>query len=965
MAITSLTITYTGNEIWTLTDNEGNVRSEAFYSGAIYNDYLFIKSKTGGNVYAMVPYTIVSYIDEIEPANSFTPANATELLTKLKQFGFFDVTGGGGGGVDRLLELLDVDTPNYLGKQGWFLVVNDDQTTVSFKPMTGIDQDNVATVSYFNFLKNDTNQDILDKINAIPFNVVGETQIRLFVGTELQSTGALTSPTGRVLKYLLKNTGKGYYGTGLGATPLTLNNLELIFDGGLTIQDIEDDPDTVIINFDEIEEPVTVSQWLNEQSVAFDIQPQDEGYTLFKGTVDGVETSYLWIGTAGLYGVGEEQSTMVDFERISDEPPVPGVQTVTGDLVDNTQAFNPKVYEKKDLPRDFFISCWQEIDGSGFFGKKLMYLTDEYRELDLYEVFPDIFPTLHEAYNNTSIHRNDLNPNEIFICGQFDSSTGSRFVAKMDCRIVNNVLVATGKGVQDITGILASSSGGVPSFHGSYVKDGYLYFSTRPNSGVSTISTQIIKVNCADVTDYDVYTLPNTVGYYSLATKIEVFEDWIYMLMTETVISNAGKGYMIRIHTSLKYHEIVFTIDNTTDKLLRLATYWLIHNNEIIVPTVNNVSQPDQGNTLGIQVYTMNGVLKRDVSGLVVNDTAQGQPATHWMGIKDNKAILVISSSVSTNPRNLVRIDVGFGVDGEADYVAPVVEEWVKLNAQITNDNSLFENGDVYLNSEGALGTGLHKFYYKDFTIYSNEIDGFLSNGSIIPTQKQDSLLTSTAQLVNKGDGISLYATEDHVANAIAAIPAPTKTTVGLGNVDNTSDADKLVSTAQQAALDLKIDKTKAIQIIHSDTVDSSSLTGTTTETILKTYTINPNETSIGRLMMVTEFDKVGTAGTVTVKVYRNSVNNLTGSPVQIGVAIIGATNLYYEFKRTFRIKADGKIYGYPFVAGSANGEASALNQYSTNWNDAGTEYIIWTATLTSSADAVKITGFELNFRKQ
>ena len=31
-----------------------------------------------------------------------------------------------------------------------------------------------------------------------------------------------------------------------------------------------------------------------------------------------------------------------------------------------------------------------------------------------------------------------------------------------------------------------------------------------------------------------------------------------------------------------------------------------------------------------------------------------------------------------------------------------------------------------------------------------------------------------------------------------------TNSTVGLGNVDNTSDADKPVSTEQQAALDLK-----------------------------------------------------------------------------------------------------------------------------------------------------------------
>lgn len=46
----------------------------------------------------------------------------------------------------------------------------------------------------------------------------------------------------------------------------------------------------------------------------------------------------------------------------------------------------------------------------------------------------------------------------------------------------------------------------------------------------------------------------------------------------------------------------------------------------------------------------------------------------------------------------------------------------------------------------------------------------------------------------------------DAVEAAIAgAVSSVTKTTVGLGNVDNTSDANKPVSTATQTALDLKV----------------------------------------------------------------------------------------------------------------------------------------------------------------
>lgn len=52
-----------------------------------------------------------------------------------------------------------------------------------------------------------------------------------------------------------------------------------------------------------------------------------------------------------------------------------------------------------------------------------------------------------------------------------------------------------------------------------------------------------------------------------------------------------------------------------------------------------------------------------------------------------------------------------------------------------------------------------------------------------------------------------------------------TKGQVGLGNVDNTSDADKPVSTAQQAALDEKEDVISASHKISSDFVDDTDKT--------------------------------------------------------------------------------------------------------------------------------------------
>lgn len=58
-----------------------------------------------------------------------------------------------------------------------------------------------------------------------------------------------------------------------------------------------------------------------------------------------------------------------------------------------------------------------------------------------------------------------------------------------------------------------------------------------------------------------------------------------------------------------------------------------------------------------------------------------------------------------------------------------------------------------------------------------------------------------TANGILKGDGTGTITAAEETEVSLVEI---TKNTVGLGNVDNTTDAEKPVSTAQQAALDTK-----------------------------------------------------------------------------------------------------------------------------------------------------------------
>lgn len=57
-------------------------------------------------------------------------------------------------------------------------------------------------------------------------------------------------------------------------------------------------------------------------------------------------------------------------------------------------------------------------------------------------------------------------------------------------------------------------------------------------------------------------------------------------------------------------------------------------------------------------------------------------------------------------------------------------------------------------------------------------------------------------------------------ADGTAKWETPTKASVGLGNVDNTADEDKPVSTAQQAALDEKVDKVVGKGLSANDFTD-------------------------------------------------------------------------------------------------------------------------------------------------
>lgn len=429
------------------------------------------------------------------------------------------------------------------------------------------------------------------------------------------------------------------------------------------------------------------------------------------------------------------------------------------------------IQETKDVSDDIWMAGVAGYVEDGAYGRFLAYKTDDFRYLDLYELIPEAFTDKLYVVNNIS-----RNGNDFFFEGQLGTDTNvikDRFTAAFyDCQVVDNVLVPGRTAFKRYTGLLDDYNGGRVTVHKGEYQDGFLYYMTRPNTTNTTIPIQIIKFNAYNLEDYQIYTLPSTLGYYSLTNAFQIYKDWIYILVTKTETTvipasggipattqgNLGVGYMVRVSTDLRTSEVVFQAEVPGAGLDKVehGNYFLIHNDEIIIPISNTENAFKYRNTIGLSFYTMDGKLKRKKSGMQYSNviSTTNRPAIHWMTIFNNKVILSRSASSSTNC-GLIRIEAGHGYDNNS-----IVYEdfWaIQGGLQWTNDNSITRDGDLMMNPEGsfATSTGMAIVNYKDFTDYQvieplpDLVTGWYSNASLNPFIIKESL---KAKLSDFGD---------------------------------------------------------------------------------------------------------------------------------------------------------------------------------------------------------------------
>lgn len=229
-----------------------------------------------------------------------------------------------------------------------------------------------------------------------------------------------------------------------------------------------------------------------------------------------------------------------------------------------------------------------------------------------------------------------------------------------------------------------------------------------------------------------------------------------------------------------------------------------------------------------------------------------------------------------------------------------------------------------------------------------------------IVTTKGDLLAATAASTVSRlgvgSDGQILTADSlqttgiKWAAPAVSSVASKTgavtlvKADVGLGNVDNTSDASKPISTATQTALDLKVDETVSVS-------GGTSLTGGGVLTTNRTITLLNDSATPGNSMYYGT-NATGTKGFYAIPASDpNLGGDLTGtaSTAQIPAGAVGATELATDAVTTLKI-ADANVTEPKLAISNSPATGQVLSWNGTNMAWAGALAFAFTRVNVTSA---------------
>jgi hypothetical protein len=303
---------FTGSEDPVQSQSSGYVVVNTLVFGVLVQ-YLFVGA--GGN-YGIGGTSTAVALDFVvySPFDSTTPQQ--DYVSNVQVIGNDLVINSVGDAFSGVVPLPALSTPgnNYVADVQW------DGTNLNFTavgtafsgaiPLTGLSQDNINRIED-RFVPDLLGQTLLDNINNGSLLTVAETENQYFQFSSNTSNGPVTEI------WVLKDTGKGTYGTG-GSITVTKTNLRKISSLSTSTGTIIGNPNTQFINLGDLAgQPV--QDVLNAENPSVTIQAQNVGFVVIDATNGGDAIQYLFIGDGGDYGVGGTETAVTqDFLLLTD-----------------------------------------------------------------------------------------------------------------------------------------------------------------------------------------------------------------------------------------------------------------------------------------------------------------------------------------------------------------------------------------------------------------------------------------------------------------------------------------------------------------------------------------------------------------------------------------------------------------------------------------------------------------------
>ena len=152
-------------------------------------------------------------------------------------------------------------------------------------------------------------------------------------------------------------------------------------------------------------------------------------------------------------------------------------------------------------------------------------------------------------------------------------------------------------------------------------------------------------------------------------------------------------------------------------------------------------------------------------------------------------------------------------LSGKSDQAVMAIEN--SIAGPIIPNYALIDKNNLHIIGEHYL-----RIHQNLMVLKGQKIEDIRVNGELVPIINKEAIMnvpTKTSNLINDSNFVTKPYVDTHIVNK-ANPHEVTKEQVGLGNVDNTSDLNKPISTATQLALDSKIPTTGVkSEIIYED----------------------------------------------------------------------------------------------------------------------------------------------------